>query len=87
MTAARAGTSGSTAPAGSSSAEHCFATPADRLLVQWSYVKARRGVDEVPGRTLSHRLPTLRVWLTHGVRSGRAPLARLWLKRGLPSSK
>ena len=46
--------------------------------------RAGAGSGEVPGRTLSLRLPawTDGVWLFHGMRPGRVP-REAWLKKGL----
>jgi hypothetical protein len=41
----------------------------------------------VPGLSLSHRLPTLVVWLSFGLREPGAAGSKERLKRGLPGSK
>ena len=48
---------------------------------------AWRGSVQVPGSSLSIRLPTLVVWLSFGLRGPGAAMGEERLKRGLPSSK
>jgi hypothetical protein len=45
------------------------------------------GSVQVPGPSLSFRLPALVVWLLSGLRGPGAVMGRERLKRGLPSSK
>jgi len=48
---------------------------------------AWQGVVQAPGLSLSHRLPTLVVWLSFGLRGPGLAHGREWLKRGLSGSK
>jgi hypothetical protein len=48
---------------------------------------AWRGSVQVPGSSLSFRLPALVVWLSSGLRGPGAAVSGERLKRGLPGSK
>ena len=48
---------------------------------------ARPGSVQVPGPSLSFRLPALVVWLSSGLRGPGAAVGKERLKRGLPGSK
>ena len=46
---------------------------------------AWRGSVQVPGSSLANRLPTLGVWLSHGLRGPGAAMSGERLERGLPA--
>jgi hypothetical protein len=70
-----------------------------RMRMHWRYARysatcftcsrtgAWRGSVQVPGSSLANRLPTLGVWLSHGLRGPGAVTSGERLKRGLFCSK